>query len=77
MVYLLDTLIGGRFHQSGSSEENYFQKKLITLFYKRTWKVEEVERKRVERVPQTNAADPIPDKIPNDDARCASGTLSA
>ena len=43
----------------------------------RTWKVEAVERKRVDRVPQTNAADPIPDKIPNDEARCPSGTLSA
>jgi hypothetical protein len=31
----------------------------------------------VDRVPQTNAEDPIPDKTPNADARCPSGTLSA
>lgn len=31
----------------------------------------------MDRVPQTNAEDPIPDKTPNADARCPSGTLSA
>ena len=43
----------------------------------RTWKVEGVERKRVERFPQTKAEELMPDKIPNTDARRFSGTLSA
>lgn len=42
-----------------------------------TWKVEGVETKRVNRVPQTNAEELIPDRIPNVEARRTSGTLSA
>ena len=42
-----------------------------------TWKVEEVERKRVERFPHTKADDAMPERIPNVEARRLSGTLSA
>jgi hypothetical protein len=42
-----------------------------------TWKVEAVERKRVERFPHTKAEDAMPERIPNADARRPSGTLSA
>lgn len=36
-----------------------------------------MERKRAQRVPQTEAEDPMADSIPNAKARWCSGTLSA
>ena len=42
-----------------------------------TWKVEEVERKRVEKFPPTKAEDEMPDKIPKAEALRFSAILSA